>query len=371
MTGVVATQHAATAPRERGWRWFVLAITATLLATAAPMWPPALALMAAVVRLALPVEQLAVLALVPLGACALIGWWSGGRTSVALLVVALVGWLVFKVPLPSTDYGTFVRGWSRALSAAFGLVCLASGNRPFLGRALASVALAAAVAAIGAGAQGVRSGSFSGPVRVLESDYQRRLNESLAAWKGRTESGAWQSFSARLPLVAARASRVAEQLELLAGSADLRSTSTMVLLSPALLALESLLALALGWASYHRLARTRIGPPLASIRDLRFNDQLVWGLVVGAILVALPNLSQFRVTGFNLLCFFGALYALRGVGVLSWWIPERAALALLLVLVVLVFVLGPVLVLTTLVAVCFGVGLSDTWRDFRTPARVR
>lgn len=145
----------------------------------------------------------------------------------------------------------------------------------------------------------------------------------------------------------------------------------MVLLSPALLALESLLALALGWASYHRLARTRIGPPLASIRDLRFNDQLVWGLVVGAILVALPNLSAFRVAGFNLLCFFGALYALRGVGVLSWWIPERAALALLLVLVVLVFVLGPVLVLTTIVAVCFGVGLSDTWRDFRAPMRVR
>jgi len=371
MTGVVAMQHAATAPRERGWRWLVLAIVATLLATIAPMWPPALALMAAVVRLALPIEQLAVLALVPLGACAVIGWWSGGRSSVAVLAVGLVGWLVLKVPLPATDYGTFVRGWSLALSAAFGLVCLASQNRPFLGRALASVALAAAVAAIGAGAQGPRSGSFAGPIQVLETDYQRRLHESLTAWKGRTESGAWQSFSSKLPLVAERASRVAEQLELLAGSEDLRRTSTMVLLSPALLALESLLALALGWASYHRLARTRIGPPLASIRDLRFNDQLVWGLVVGAILVALPNLSAFRVAGFNLLCFFGALYALRGVGVLSWWIPERAALALLLVLVVLVFVLGPVLVLTTIVAVCFGVGLSDTWRDFRAPMRVR
>jgi hypothetical protein len=370
MTQAVATQHAATAPRERGWRWYVLAMVATLLVTAAPSWPPALALVAAAIRLALPLEQLAFVALVPLGACAIVGWWSGGRTSVALVAMLLVGWIVFKFPLPDSDYGTFVRGWSLALSAGFGLVCLASSNRPFLGRALAAVALATAVTGVGLSIQGRQGGAFSGTVQILESDYQRRLNESLADWKGRTESGAWQAFSTKLPQVASRAARVAEQLETLESSADLRANSAILLLSPALLVLESLLALALGWASYHRLARTRIGPPLGAIRELKFNDQLVWGLVVGAVLVALPNLSQLRVAGFNLLGFFGALYALRGVGVLSWWIPERAALALLLVLVVLVFVLGPFLVLTTLLAVCFGVGLSDTWRDFRSSRSV-
>lgn len=370
MTGAVAT-HAATAPRERGWRWFVVAIIATSLISLAGSWPPALALVAGVVRLALPIEEVALLALVPLGACAVVGWWSGGRTSVAAVAVALVSWLIVKFPLPSTDYGTFVRGWSLALSAGFGLVCLVSSNRPFLGRALAAVALAAAAAGIGLSAQGVRSGAFSGLVQTLESDYQQRLNESLTAWKGRTESGAWQSFAARLPQVAERASRMAEQLDLLESRADLRTSSLIVVLSPALLALESLLALALGWVSYHRLTRTRIGPPLGAIRDLRFNDQLVWGLVVGAILIALPSLVQLRVVGFNLLCFFGALYALRGVGVLSWWIPERAALGLMLLLVVLVFLLGPVVVLTALLAACFGVGLSDTWRDFRSAARVR
>ena len=31
---------------------------------------------------------------------------------------------------------------------------------------------------------------------------------------------------------------------------------------PSLLALESLAALALAWATYHRLGRTRLGPPL-------------------------------------------------------------------------------------------------------------
>lgn len=371
MTGAVATQHAATAPRERGWRWFVLAALATLLLTLAPWWPPALALLGAMVRLALPVEQLAVLVLLPLSACVIVGWWSGGQTGVALVVVLVIGWLVFKIPLPPSDYGAFVRGWSLALSAGFGLVCLASSSRPFLGRALAAVALAAAVAGLGVGARGVPRGVISGTVHIFESDYQRRLSESLSAWKGRTESGVWRSFSERVPQVAARASTMTAQLELLESRADLRSTSILVVLAPALLALESLLALALGWASYHRLARARIGPPLGSIRELRFNDQLVWGLVVGAMLVALPNLSQLRVAGFNLLCFFGALYALRGVGVFTWWIPERAAVALLLLLVVLVFVLGPALVLMALVAICFGVGLSDTWRDFRTPARAR
>ena len=191
--------------------------------------------------------------------------------------VVVVGWC--QDPLPASDYGTFVRGWSLALSSGFGLVCLASSNRPFLGRALASVALAAAVVVIGVGAQGVRREAVSGPVQILETDYQRRLNESLAAWKGRTESGGWQAFSTRLPQVAARASRVAEQLELLEGSADLRSTSIMVLLSPALLALESLLARALGWASYHRLAARRIARSWIN-RDLRVNVNWCGGLLL-------------------------------------------------------------------------------------------
>ena len=371
MSGAVATQSAATAPRERGWRWFVLAVLAVGLVTAAPAWPSALALVAAIVRLVLPYEPVALLVLVGFASCALLGWWSGGRTLIALLTVGVIGWLLFQVPVPATQFGVFVRGWSMALGASFGLVCLASGNRRFLGRALAAVALAGVIAGTGVGVQNGSVGPLSGTVRVFEQDYLRRIDESLADWRDRTSSVVWQTFAARVPLVAARGEQFATQLEALQRNAETRAGSLLVLLSPSLLALESVLALALGWAGYHRLTRTRIGPPLGTLRELRFNDQLIWGLVVGAVLVMQPTLVELRVAGLNLLCFFGALYALRGVGVCSWWIPQRWALPLLVVLLVLVLLLGPTLMLMAIAAICFGIGLSDTWRDFRATARAR
>ena len=143
----------------------------------------------------------------------------------------------------------------------------------------------------------------------------------------------------------------------------------MLLLSPTLLALESLLALGLGWAAYHRLSRVRIGPPLGQLRDLRFNDQLIWGLVVGVTLLLLPTLSEWRTPGANFVCFFGTLYALRGAGVLTWWIPERIAVVALLALLILIPLLGPVWVLAVVLATTFGLGLGDTWRDFRVGTR--
>ncbi len=371
MIGAVATQSAATAPRERGWRWFMLAILAVLVVTAAPSWPPALALAAAVVRLMLPFEPFALLVLVAFASCAVLGWWAGGRTLVALVTVAIVGWLVFQLSAPATEFGVFVRGWAMTLGAAFGLVSLASSNRAFVGRSIAAVALAGIVAGAGVGTQNGSGGPLSGIVRVFGQDYQRRIDESLSDWRDRTHSVVWQTFAKRVPLVAARGEEFAAQLEDLQRSTEARAGSLLVLLSPALLALESMLALALGWAGYHRLARTRIGPPLSALRALRFNDQLIWGLVVGAVLVMQPTMVELRVAGLNLLCFFGALYALRGAGVCSWWIPERVVFPLFVVLLVLVSLLGPSLILMTLAAICFGVGLSDTWRDFRATARAR
>jgi hypothetical protein len=363
--------QAATAPRERGWRWYLLALVAVVAITMAPVWPPALALLAAFFRLLFPFEQVALLAFVAMAACTMLGWWAGGRVGVALLSVVLAAWMLAKIPLPVEGYGAFVRGWSVALAASFGLVSLAAGQRPFLGRAVGAVALTFVVWETGVAVSNSGPTLFSNSVQMLDGDYERRLTESLELWKGRTASGAWQAFAARLPQVAARADGVAARLETLAGDDEARSGSWLVLLSPALLALESVLALALAWTSYHRLTRVRIGPPLGTLRDVRFSDQLVWGLVLGATVALLPTFEQWRVAGLNLLCFFGALYALRGVGILSWWIADRVALFALPVLVVLVSLLGPTLVLATVAVVALAVGLSDTWRDFRLAARAR
>ena len=142
-------------------------------------------------------------------------------------------------------------------------------------------------------------------------------------------------------------------------------------MAPALLALESVLALALGWVAYHRLSRARVGPPLGTVRTMRFNDQWIWGLVVGITLLLLPTLVEWRSVGMNLVAFFGLLYMVRGVGVLLWWIPDRWAWLLPVGLVVLIPLLGPVRVLAGLAALTFGIGLSDTWRDFRSSAATR
>lgn len=373
MTDAVALGATATAPVERGWRWFVLALALMVAISAVPLWPPALALVGGAIRLLLPVEQFALLVLVATAACAVVGWWAGGRLVIAVLWSAVAGWLLWKVPLSPDGYGAFARGWSMVLGASFGLVCFATASRPFLSRAIAAVALAGVVTLVGLAGRGSTGGGvLDAPSRMLSFEYQRRLDEALSAWRRRTDSQAWQTFARGMPDAAARAERSAAVLGALgqAPSGTDRSVprGPLLLLAPALLALESVLALALGWAAYHRLSRVRIGPPLGAVRDMRFSDQWIWGLVVGFTVLLLPTLAEWRPVGMNLVVFFGLLYAVRGVGVLLWWIPDRWAWLVPVGLVVLIPLLGPLRVVVALATLAFGIGLSDTWRDFRSGA---
>ena len=146
---------------------------------------------------------------------------------------------------------------------------------------------------------------------------------------------------------------------------------------PSLLALESLAALALAWATYHRLSRARLGAPLRPLREFRFNDQLVWGLIVGLTIVLLPTLSALRDVGQNLLVFFGALYAVRGLGVLDWFMaPGTLGVALAIGAVLLfapVLQVFAALAFLMLAVAAIALGLGDTWADWRgrAPARRR
>ncbi|MGQ0538120.1 MAG: hypothetical protein ACT4R6_04170, partial [Gemmatimonadaceae bacterium] len=74
--------------------------------------------------------------------------------------------------------------------------------------------------------------------------------------------------------------------------------------------------------------------------------------------LVLPSFSGLRDVGLNLLFFFGALYALRGFGVLAWYFAShRVGFAFVLIVAVLA------LPLTSLFSL--GVGLGDTWLDWR------
>ena len=134
-------------------------------------------------------------------------------------------------------------------------------------------------------------------------------------------------------------------------------------LYPALLARGSRAAGALAGGLYHRMSRARLGAALAPFRFFRFSDELIWALVAGMTITVLPSLDALRVAGANLVVFFGALYALRGFGVIAWFYPQAtlgAQVAAVAVAVVLLPVSLPLAV---------GLGVTDTWIDWRRRVR--
>jgi len=79
-------------------------------------------------------------------------------------------------------------------------------------------------------------------------------------------------------------------------------------------------------------------------------------------MVVLPSLAALKGLGLNLLVFFGALYALRGLGVMTWFLvsPGRWLGTVLITFVVLIPMLW---------SIPLGLGLGDTWVNWRRKAR--
>ncbi len=344
----------------RGWIAPLAALAGALAVAAAPLWPTSLAPAAALVGTLFPVEQTMLLVVPAVAACALLAWLGGGRAWVAAAWVALACWVVTR-PLPDgiEGYAALARGWALLLAGSFGAVGVVSGARAaFLPRALTAVAVAAAVAMLAA----ARTGGVSHVTEVVRAEAQRRGDVALDQWAERTSGAAWSATARRAPAAAARAGDAEDALRALPASA--------VAIAPALVAVESLGALALAWALYHRLARSRVGPALVPLAAFRFNDQLIWGLVAGAALVAVPTLAALRLAGLNLLVFFGALYALRGLAVCRWALGRRGIELPLGAGVALGFafpLLGGVLA-AVVTAAALALGLGDSWGDWRTRA---
>jgi len=338
----------APAPSERGWGKLLLALAAFLFI---PVMPP--------LRVLLPVEETLLLLLPALAACCLVGWWAGGRFVLAFVWVGLAAWALAQPAVPGSFYN-LVRGWSLLLAGAFGLICLFGAQRPFFSRALSTLSLAMAIVLV-MSARGPLT-----PRRATEAvtvEFARRNTESMAMLR---------AFLKDHPDVA----QVMPQAGALPEAFQLQLTQvaeTGVGLFPSLLLLESLVALGLAWATFHRLSRTRLGAPLGPLKDFRFNDQLVWGLIAGLAIVFVPALDFLGGTGRNLLVFFGALYAIRGFGVLSWFLAPGALAAALFVGFAMLWwpVLNAVAVLgfVFLALAAFGLGLGDTWADWRRRAR--
>ena len=341
------------APIERGWGKLLLALTAFFLIPQIPQ-----------VRAILPIDETLLIFVSAMAACALVGWWAGGRAWLAVAWVAAAVAVVAPQPPAGAAFFNLARGWSLLLAGAFGLVCLCVPRQGLFTRAMVALAATLALAAV-MSVVGPVSGSEAS--LVIGREFARRNAETMSMLNTFLSSrpADWQKLVEKVPQLAAIPAETDKQL------GDLASAGRT--LYPALLALESLIGLALAWATYHRLGRTRLGAPLRPLREFRFNDQMVWGLIVGLVVLVLPTLAGARGVGSNLLLFFGALYAVRGLGVLAWFIaPQSLALTLtagfLLLFapfVNLVVALGFIVLAVT----ALGLGLGDTWADWRKHAR--
>ena len=126
---------------------------------------------------------------------------------------------------------------------------------------------------------------------------------------------------------------------------------------PALLGLASLSALGLAWWLHHRIGAGP-GETIGSLKEFRFNDQLVWILILG-FLFLLGSSGLLSRLGTNTVVFMGALYALRGVGVVLFLTGGLSLFGGTLLLLGFVFV-APVLIVGA-----FVIGLGDTWLNLR------
>lgn len=342
----------APAPTERGWGKLLIALAAFLIV---PKIPQIAAL--------LPIEQTMVLFVPALAACALVGWWAGGRAFTAVAWVAVAVLLTTRPTAPDAFYN-LARGWSLLLAGSFGLVCLFSGRRPLFARSLIALGVTLLLALVM---------SLLGPVtasqasKTVAEEYAHRNREFLGTLDSviAAHPKDWKDLTTKVPQFAQLPSQTEQALSAISRAG--------VVVYPALLALESLAALALAWATYHRFSRARLGAPLRPLRDFRFNDQLVWGLIVGLTIMLLPTLTALSGVGKNLLVFFGALYALRGLGVLSWFMaPGSLGLTLgvgfvMLAAPVVNFFAALGFILLGIAALALGLG--DTWADWRSRAR--
>src|SRR6476660_1186410 len=103
----------APAPSERGWGKLFLALAAFVLLPLTPY-----------VRAVLPIEQTMLLFVPAVAACALVGWWAGGRAFFAIAWVAIATLLTAQPAAAPGAFTNLVRGWTLLLAGSFGLVCL-------------------------------------------------------------------------------------------------------------------------------------------------------------------------------------------------------------------------------------------------------
>lgn len=257
------------------------------------------------------------------------------------LGVGVILW-VMAVMLSGGGLAGLSRGWALMLGASYLALTLVRPTWHVLSRALAAVGIA-----LGAGGLGL---ALSGRADDLDRMVRTHFETISALTLG--------DLQTRMPESAL--------------VADLRATTEQISalqseMFPALLALQSLAALALASWWVRRLGRSDSGAfALHRMRDFRFNDQLIWFLIGALLILLLPLGGVADRIAINALVFMAALYALRGLAVFVFLATgSRSLPTMILGLIALVF-LYPIAFTAALL-----MGVGDTWLDVRSRVSAR
>ena len=251
------------------------------------------------------------------------------------LGLGLLLWAV-GVGFPAGPLGDLSRGWALLLGGAFLVATLARPGWGVLPRSLTAVGLTLLMGGVAV----LIAGGWADLDALIRSHL---LNVSDTAFRGLRPVKADTAMVAQFAETARRVANIQWQV------------------FPALLALQSLAALALGSWAITRLRRGEGGVfVLRPLREFRFNDQLVWVVILGLALLVLPLDAVATRLGYNALLFMGGLYALRGLGVIVFLAGGAPSLLTVVFGAIMAIFLYP-LVLTAAVLV----GLGDTWLDVR------
>ena len=246
----------------------------------------------------------------------------------ALAALAVGGWAASDSPVLGWE-----RGWPLLVAGAFLWVDLRRPRWPLTARALAGVALAGAAAAL-------VFAVWPGGWRQLDAEvrwaFRQRADEFLA--RGLDPA-------------------VRDRIEPSVRTAVEWAAS----LFPGSVALASMAAL--GLAEFvRRRWQGAAGRALPPLREFRFDDHWIWCWIAGLALVVAPVGPVFGRLGANAVFVFGALYALRGLGVLAALLAGRPPAVAWLGALVAVLLLP---ILWVLLLGALALGLSDTWWDLR------
>jgi hypothetical protein len=252
--------------------------------------------------------------------------WSLFVATIAAMLIALAG--------PRDALWFAERGWAVMLGGVFAAVSLVMPRWRLTSRALAAVGGAALAGLV---FFTVRAGAWAS----IDWSMADRLQAGLATW-----------------LDALAVVRQGEPASPALVSAVYRTIELQTSVFPAVVALESMAALGVVWWLYRRLVH-RDDEGLDSVQLFRFNDHLVWLMIIGMVLVVARAGEGVTRIGANVAVFMGALYAIRGTGVIVFLSGGLSFIGYSM------FALGILFAAPLVIGFAVLLGIADTWLDLR------